>query len=346
MPQVASSPDTQAASGGMTVAEGANVFASMLSAEAEDPQDRELPTASAPAEAAPDAPEIADEPESTPADADEEGDDGPESERDEESEATDPEPAAPRTFRVKTADGEAEVTEDEVVKGYLRQSDYTRKTQELSKHRSEVTAAREQYLAGLQQIHTALQQLEPQEPNWEELRRSDPQRYALEYADWTRMQDSRRQIEYEHAQTLQQHQAEQGQALQEARMVEQQKLAEAIPAWKNAEVAKREKTDLVTYAKQQGYTDEMIAGIQDHRVFVLLRKAMLFDRAQSAPKTAPKATPATPSAPAPKTIQPGTLATQKKPVSDETRARQALAKTGSRADAASVFLHHLRTERK
>lgn len=79
---------------------------------------------------------------------DEESDTQDESEEAEqdESEEDATEETAPRTFKVHVRgedgnDTEVEVPEDELVKGYQRQADYTRKTQELSHREAEVTKA-------------------------------------------------------------------------------------------------------------------------------------------------------------------------------------------------------------
>lgn len=54
-----------------------------------------------------------------------------------------PKVEAGKKFRVKLPDGEVEVDENEVVNGYMRQSDYTRKTQELARMKAETDAMRE-----------------------------------------------------------------------------------------------------------------------------------------------------------------------------------------------------------
>jgi len=48
-----------------------------------------------------------------------------------------------RKYKVKLPDGEAEIDDSELVNGYMRQADYTRKTQELARLRAEAEAMRE-----------------------------------------------------------------------------------------------------------------------------------------------------------------------------------------------------------
>lgn len=54
-----------------------------------------------------------------------------------------PKVEAGKKFKVKLPDGEVEVDESEVINGYMRQSDYTRKTQELARLKAEAEAMRE-----------------------------------------------------------------------------------------------------------------------------------------------------------------------------------------------------------
>jgi hypothetical protein len=54
-----------------------------------------------------------------------------------------PKVEAGKKFRVKLPDGEVEVDESEVVNGYMRQADYTRKTQEVARLKAEAEAMRE-----------------------------------------------------------------------------------------------------------------------------------------------------------------------------------------------------------
>lgn len=48
-----------------------------------------------------------------------------------------------RKYKIKLPEGETEVEDSELVNGYLRQQDYTRKTQELARQRAELDALRE-----------------------------------------------------------------------------------------------------------------------------------------------------------------------------------------------------------
>ena len=110
-----------------------------------------------------------------------------------DEEQTDVEEEAPQlqTFTVKVDGQEVEVTQEELVNGYSRQQDYTRKTQELSQQRKTI----EQQQAELEQRDAIYSQLLPkmeaqlkgvlgEEPDWQRLYEDDPVGYVREKQLW------------------------------------------------------------------------------------------------------------------------------------------------------------------
>jgi hypothetical protein len=53
-----------------------------------------------------------------------------------------------------------------------------------------------------------------------------------------------------------------------------------VPEWKDAEVAKKEKQEIAAFLLDQGFTKEDLAAASDHRMILMARKAMLFDKGQ------------------------------------------------------------------
>lgn len=71
--------------------------------------------------------------------------------------------------------------------GYLRQSDYTRKTQELAVARQQAESqVRAQYTDHLRTLENALIDHFPQEPNWQQLAEDNPAQYIAEKEAWNK----------------------------------------------------------------------------------------------------------------------------------------------------------------
>ena len=88
----------------------------------------------------------------------EESEDEPEAEAEEESEGTDEEADEDPLYAVTINGEEHEVTFDELLRGYSRQSDYTRKTQELSNDRKQMESLQQQYNSEVANIQAERQQ--------------------------------------------------------------------------------------------------------------------------------------------------------------------------------------------
>ena len=108
---------------------------------------------------------------------------------------------------------EEEVTLDELMKGYSRQSDYTKKTQDLSTERkqmeemqrqynseiSQIQAEREQYVESLNQIiansSTGLDKFD--NVDWASLRDSDPIEYVTKKEEFREQQEKVQALQQE-----------------------------------------------------------------------------------------------------------------------------------------------------
>ena len=112
-------------------------------------------------------------------------------ESDEEQTNVEEEIEQPLTFTVKVDGQDIEVTQEELINGYSRQQDYTRKTQELSQQRKNI----EQQQAELAQRDAIYSQLLPKmeaqlkgelanEPDWSKLYEDDPVGYVREKQLW------------------------------------------------------------------------------------------------------------------------------------------------------------------
>lgn len=305
-----------------------NAIGNLLSATTEDERKREAPRKPAPVE-----PEDAADPD------DEEEAEQSSSEVESEADDEEPEPAKPepRKLRVKVDGEELELPEDEVVKGYSRTEDYTRKTQKLADERKAfqseaegVRAERQRYATQLATLESVLKQATPAEPDWDTLRNGDPAVFAATYAAWDQHQKSVARVSEERVKAEQKVADDRSVAFQDHLKAESAKLVEAVPAWKDAAVATTEKKAIADYARSKGFSDEDLGAVTDHRLMLILRDAMHFQKAEKGkPAIREKIEKA-------KVLAPSTPPA-KRDVSSVTKAKQALAKTGSLHDAGAAI---------
>lgn len=250
--------------------------------------------------------------------------------------------AEPIKLKVKLPDGEVELPADEVTKGYLRQQDYTRKTQALAQEtkafqakQAEVTAQAEQYATQLAQLADAIKQQTPTEPDWDKLQQENPDEFAATWAAWQRHTQQLKRLEDARNAAAEVVTKQRMENLKATLDTERELLVEAIPAWKDDAVATKERNEVYEYAqKSGGFSESELNQVYDHRVMVLLRKAYLYDQAQKQKPAVREKIEAV------KAATPGSSVTpaRRKPVNDKrTAAQQRLAKTGSVRDAAAVF---------
>jgi hypothetical protein len=301
MPASDASPGTQDAPQALTEAKAAEQMIGLLSL-AEDPQ--------------PDAPEPpADEAPEAPADSAEDAEEAPEGD-----DANDPPPESdeepapqPKQFKVVVDGEELTVTEEELLKGYSRTADYTRKTQQLAAARKELEeverpklqATLAAYEQNLERLQSALRGID--EPDWDRLRAERPTEFPILWAEHQRLKEQQAAVAAEQTRVAEMRQAEQDREVRKYLEAERQRVFEVIPEWKDEKVVQEEVAALRSYGQSLGFSDAELANLVDHRAIVLMRKAMLFDRqttqqkqvisekrVKATPKTVPTAAPRTP----------------------------------------------------
>jgi hypothetical protein len=303
--------------------------------------DEELPEQDTSAEDEPVPAEAGDEDEPI----EESDDDLDELEDDESAEEDEEEPES--RFKVKADGEEIEVTLDELLKGYSRTADYTRKTQQvaqerkaLEQHATEMRTARDSYAQQLQLLESALTELAPAEPDWDTLRRENPTEYAVQLAEHQQRRHDMDRVRSEQQRLYAQQAAEYEAGLERRFAQEERLLLAAVPEWTDEKAASAEKRAILDYARGAGYTDEELSQVYDHRVILLFRKAMQHDKlmtqgvqkirekAAAAPKKAPPLRPGSAPPPKPKNLK-GAEAAK--------RAMGRLGRTGSVNDAAAAL---------
>jgi len=310
----------------LNIANAASAIDAMLPSEGGDQQDVELQDELTQVDSA--------APEEELQDSDGEQSDEAEAEEEEDK---------PPVFTVKVDGKNVEVTLEELQKGYSREADYTRKTQQVSEERRAfqaeaelVRTERQQYAQLLGSLQAQLQQNAAPQVDMDRLYSEDP-------IEWVRQKELARDAEKVHAaivsekQRLSHIQAQEQYESMQAHLAQQQDaMLKAIPEWANPDKAKAEKTLLIEWGQKLGFSSDELKNIFDHRAVVALRKAALYDQMMT---KRGNIRPAVNNGPKP--AKPG-AAGRMDNTTDSRRSQQRLAKTGRVNDAASAIEHLLR----
>lgn len=258
---------------------------------------------------------------------DDESDDSEESSDDDEPQ--DEEAPKGKIYKVKIDGEELEVPEDELVKGYSRTQDYTRKTQALAEQRRQAEAEFEQVRQERAQYAHMLQQLAAKlddEPQVDEsLMYTDPIAYAQQVSNAVKAKQMKEAAINEQRRVYAMQQAEQQEQTLKYLESQAELVTTLIPEWVDDGTAKAEKAKIREMAKQYGYSDDELKGLYDARAVALMRDAMKYrDLVAKRQTVKPKNGPVLNSRP--RNVQSGVANAQKR-----------LQKTGSVQDAAEIF---------
>lgn len=244
--------------------------------------------------------------------------------------------------KVKAHGEEIEVTLDDLDGGYSRTADYTRKTTETKQEKDAYRQAREKYDQGLAQLQQELERARPKKrtaDEWTALKDSDPDGFALAWAEHQQFTEAEKSVQAERDRVAAQATAEAQKEWDDYCDEQARLLHRAVPEFADPEkgpVAKRTLSDYLR-GPSNGFTDDELRRVADHRLYVLARKAQLWDEAQAngkgkiREKQAPKG--------ASRTMTPGGRPTQGAQPARGTRKRVAelsdrLVKSGGSPDVA------------
>lgn len=246
-----------------------------------------------------------------------------------------------RTFKVKAAGEEREVTETELIEGYQLGADYTKKTQKLAEERKAVEAERakiqeanklrDQYAQRLQMMEQFLQQQNKGE-NLEVLKETDPIGYAVKVAEQAQREKQLAILQQEQQRIAQQQQAEQSERLQQHLAEESQKLTSLIPGYGDPKQGDQIRKDIREYAKSVGWSDQELASLYDSRAVLNLYHGMKYQQLQSKKPVIAKKVEA-----APKMLKAGNSAPRNADMEQNKKLSQRLKQTGKVRDAALLF---------
>lgn len=261
----------------------------------------------------------------------------------EEEESDDPE--QPETVDEEDPEEEWEsggekfkVKKSELRAGYMKDADYRRKTAEVADQRRMVETFAQQLAQERQQaanqldvflgaLHRDLIGSQPDPKLIEE----DPQEFLRQQSAYqVRVQQFQGALAQRQA-VQQRDTAEQQRQQAEYQRKQDQKLVEAIPAWKDSKVRTQESADIAVYLQSLGYTPQELNDLNDHRAMLVARDAAKYRQLQAAKgKQVPPA--------AGKPVKPGAA---RPGSSSQTRYDDALAKarkTGRPEDVVRVLM--------
>ena len=261
-------------------------------------------------------------------------DDDIEADEDEEDEAV--------TYTVKSGGEEREVTVDELISGYQKGDDYTKKSQVLAEQRKAVEAEahavqeamqlREQYAQRLDQVRVLLENSDEQ-VDLDELKENDPITWSIKVAEKTENNKKLNLIQQEQNRLAQAHQKQA--AEQQSKMVahEAEMLTSKVKEFSDPKKAEQIKGEIRNFGKGIGFSDQELAQVYDHRHVMVLQKAMAYDRIQKAKAGVTKKV-----AKAPKMAKQGNKVAK---TDIYTKQKKRLKGSGNISDATEVFKNFL-----
>ena len=250
-------------------------------------------------------------------------------------------------YEIKVNGKPVEVTLDELMSGYQRDSDYRRKTMEIADERrlleEEVNKAktesdavaklRQDYATRLGEIENSMQP--DANIDWAKLYETDPDEYHRKKIEVENKSKALETIKAERQRALGEQQQEQTKVFNQ--YLEQQKklLADKEPEYVDPVKGEGLRKDMTSYLKKEGYSDQELNMMVDHRSFVIAKKAMLYDKMMNSKVSAKQ------SKSVPKMVRSGTTKTINKDSQQSKSLKSRLKQTGSMKDAANVLKQFL-----
>ena len=219
--------------------------------------------------------------------------DDDESEESEEEEVEDEDESESTVYTVKVNGQDVEVSEDELIKGYSRQQDYTQKTQQLAEYKRQIDGAAQQMqqeVAQTQQVraqyvdalataiegnYTHLQQFA--NVDWEKLKTEDREEYLTKRDDYRQAQEQIEQLKGKANEAQQQQQQEMQVQHQQVLQEEHAKMVSILPEWNDPNTQKAIAKTVTEFALSKGYSQEELSQLVDHRSILVLMQAKAYE---------------------------------------------------------------------
>jgi len=148
---------------------------------------------------------------------------------------------------------------------------------------AQIQQERQQYMDALQNIIASSAEGISQyaDTDWDALRESDPIEYVTQREELRQSQEKIQAMQREQY-AAQQRQNEQTTQMR-SRIVQEEygKLVEALPEWADEDKQKKLASEIRSYAGAQGFTEEELNSLVDHRSLLVLMKAKKYDQLQN-----------------------------------------------------------------
>lgn len=246
-------------------------------------------------------------------------------------------------LKIKTkVDGEeGEATLKDLLASYQIQGHLTKKSMALSDERKAWDEARQQEQRTIQEKAQKLEagyamashmlNNEFAGIDWQQLQRDDPIEFNSKYIQWQQHHGRLQQLADAIAQNRETQMQAQRQAFEQHREAEKERIVATFPTWADEAEKSKEWGEILSHAKEYGFTEDQVNEVFDHRVIRLLRDAKEYAKLKkSAPQTAKKLKLA------PKMVKPGSSSKAEKSKTEQLKSR--LAKSGSVDDATELLM--------
>ena len=166
-------------------------------------------------------------------------------------------------------------TKEELASSYMRQRDYTQKSQAQAQAKRELDTQKAQFFAEMQRQLQMLQDISEPEIDWAARIAEDPYEGPIEHFQWQEKQKKKQQLA-EQTQAHYNQQAEQYVAQQ------RQLLPQIIPEWNNPDVDRQENPQIGKFlVEEMGFAPDDLKSVQDARLVKLALLAMRQHKLQS-----------------------------------------------------------------
>lgn len=199
-------------------------------------------------------------------------------------------------FRTKVDGEEKEISFGSLLRNFRLQAHVDNKATNLNDERekftSEMSAVKDQYKVALEQAFSYLGeeeksiQTEMDSIDWDALQTSEPTQYIMAKENFRdrffqlqgRRQSISKQYQEEGVKRSKEYDVERGKYLQKQADL----LLRALPEWKDPQIAKQQSNELKQYALDSLlFNEEEVGNMTDHRAWLGIRKAMLYDKLMS-----------------------------------------------------------------